>query len=124
MNAAEFRAAALGLPGVVEAAHMGHPDFRVRGKVFASLGYPDESWAMVKLTREQQRFYLEKAPAIFNPCNGAWGRQGCTNIHLASASKALLTTALGAAYENVARGKAPAKIAGDARAKKPRGEGQ
>jgi len=74
MNAEEFRAAALKVPGAVEAAHMNHPDFRVNGKIFASLGYPDEGWGMVKLTPAQQRAFMKEAPEIFSPCAGAWGK--------------------------------------------------
>src|SRR5262245_1702965 len=101
MTADEFRRAALALPGVVEAAHMNHPDFRVKGKIFASLGVPDECWGMVKLTPERQRSFIERAPAVFRPCSGAWGRQGYTNIHLASANKNILNAALEAAFKNI-----------------------
>jgi hypothetical protein len=101
MTAAEFRKIALSIPEVIESQHMDHPDFRVRGKVFASLGAPDEEWGMVKLSPADQRSFMEKAPEIFTPCNGAWGRQGCTNVHLASANKTTLRTALAAAAKNV-----------------------
>jgi hypothetical protein len=53
MTATQFRRVALGFPGVIESAHMNHPDFRVEGKIFASLGYPDETAGMVKITPEQ-----------------------------------------------------------------------
>ena len=102
MTAEQFRKVALKLPGAVEAAHNSHPDFRVKGKVFASLGYPDDCWAMVKLTPEQQDSFVAKAPDIFKPCNGAWGRRGCTNVHLASANRNLLSAALDAAFKNIA----------------------
>ena len=102
MTAEAFRKAALKLPGAVESAHMDHPDFRVKGKVFASLGYPDECWAMVKLTPEQQGSFVAKAPQVFKPCNGAWGRRGCTNVHLASAKGVDLRAALNAAFRNIA----------------------
>lgn len=106
MTSDEFRQLALAVPDAVEQAHMNHPDFRIGGKVFASLGFPNEEWAMVKLTPQQQHTFLEKAPAVFRPCNGAWGRKGCTNVHLASAKPAQLRPALAAAATNVA---APAK---------------
>src|SRR5882762_1973561 len=67
MTSDEFRKMALKIPTAVERSHMNHPDFRVAGKIFASLGVPDESWGMVKLTREQQRTLIEKAPEVFNP---------------------------------------------------------
>jgi len=103
MNADEFRAAALKVPGAVEAAHMNHPDFRVKGKIFASLGYPDEDWGMVKLTPDQQRSFMKKLPGAFTPCNGAWGARGSTNVHLASIGKGVLSEALKAASGNVVR---------------------
>ncbi|KAF5407560.1 MAG: hypothetical protein Udaeo2_23320 [Candidatus Udaeobacter sp.] len=76
MTSDEFRKMALEIPTTVERSHMNHPDFRVAGKIFASLGVPDESWGMVKLTLEQQRTLIEKAPEVFKPSSGAWGRQG------------------------------------------------
>ena len=66
---------------------MNHPDFRLGGKIFATLGVPDENWGMVKLTPEQQRTFMEGAPEVFQPCSGAWGRQGATNVHLGAAKK-------------------------------------
>jgi hypothetical protein len=101
MNTDEFRTAALKVPGAIEAAHMNHPDFRVNGKIFASLGYPDEDWGMVKLTPDQQHSFMKKSPDAFKPCNGAWGARGATNIHLASIGMGLLTEALKAASGNV-----------------------
>jgi len=101
MTADEFRSMALGFPGVVESTHMEHPDFRVEGKIFATLGYPDEMSGMVKLTPEQQRSFLEKAPNTFSPCNGAWGQRGATNVQLASVKSQALRAALEAAYRNV-----------------------
>ena len=74
MTIDEFRKMALGIPTAVERSHMNHPDFRVAGKIFASLGVPDASWGMVKLTPEQQRAFIEKGPEVFKPCSGAWGR--------------------------------------------------
>jgi len=96
---------ALEIPASVERSHMNHPDFRVAGKIFASLGVPDESWGMVKLTPEQQRTFIENAPQAFKPCSGAWGRQGCTNVYLPSAKARIVRTALDAAAKNVANRK-------------------
>jgi len=101
MTIEEFRAAALKVPGSVEAAHMDHPDFRVDGKIFASLGYPDAGWGMVKLTPTQQRTFMKEAPKIFSPCAGAWGKAGSTSVHLASARKRILNKALRAASQNI-----------------------
>jgi hypothetical protein len=102
MSPSDFRTLALAIPDAVESAHCNHPDFRLGGKVFASLGAPDEDWAMVKLTPEQQADFLERAPDALQPCSGAWGRSGCTNIHLASAQKTLVRQALEAAAANLA----------------------
>jgi len=106
MTANEFRKLALFLPGAVESAHMNHPDFRIEGKIFATLHYPDDGWGMVGLTPEQQAAHIKKAPGVFNPCNGAWGQRGATNVHLASATKSVLKAALNAAFKHaVARAK-------------------
>ena len=101
MTIDEFRRMALEIPTAVELSHMDHPDFRVGGKVFASLGVPDEGWGMVKLTPAQQRTFMKEAPQAFTPCSGAWGRQGCTNVHLASAAKDVVRAALDAAAKAV-----------------------
>lgn len=101
MNVAEFRKIALEIPAAVEQAHMNHPDFRVAGKIFASLGYPDESWGMVKLTPAQQRAFIAQAPNVFKPCNGAWGRQGSTHVHLPSAAPRVVRAAFAAAAANI-----------------------
>jgi hypothetical protein len=98
----EFRKMALEIPKAVERSHMNHPDFRLTGKIFASLGVPDKNWGMVKLTAEQQRIFIEKAPEIFKPSSGAWGRQGYTNVYLASAKASIVSAALDAAAKNVA----------------------
>src|SRR3989442_9891521 len=98
----EFRKLALEIPKAIERSHMNHPDFRVAGKIFASLGVPDQSWGMVKLTPEQQHAFIKKAPAVFKPCSGAWGRQGYTNLYLPSAKSSIVRAALDAAAKNVA----------------------
>jgi hypothetical protein len=102
MTPDEFRKMALEIPAAIEGSHMHHPDFRVAGKIFASLGVPDEGWGMVKLTLEQQRAFIEKAPEVFKPCNGAWGRQGATNVYLPTAKVNIVRAALDAAAKNVA----------------------
>jgi len=101
VTADEFRTLALGLPEATEEEHMGHPDFRVKGKIFATLG-PDEEWGMVKLTPEQQASYVRTEPAVFQPFNGAWGRRGCTKVCLAVASDLTVRQALVAAWRNTA----------------------
>src|SRR5207249_1642807 len=97
----EFRTMALEIPAAVEGSHMNHPDFRVAGKIFASLGVPDKNWGMVKLTPEQQQAFIEKAPKVFKPCSGAWGWQGATNIYLPAANASMVRAALDAAANSV-----------------------
>ncbi|MFN0056505.1 MAG: MmcQ/YjbR family DNA-binding protein [Planctomycetales bacterium] len=101
MTAKTFRRLALGFPEATEGAHMDHPDFRVRGKVFATLG-PREDWGMVKLTPGQQAELISAQPAIFSPASGAWGRQGCTIVQLAPADRGLVEQALQWAWLNTA----------------------
>ena len=101
MTADQFRSLALEISGAIEASHIDHPDFRIGGKVFASLGYPDDDHGMVKLTPEQQRAFLQKAPSVFGPCAGAWGRRGSTSVDLAAAKVGLLREALEAASKNI-----------------------
>ncbi len=105
----EFRALALSLPETTEGAHMKHPDFRVRGKIFATLGYPDQQWGMVKLTPEQQETFVRAEPSAFMPVKGAWGRQGGTNVRLAAARKESVRRAVDVAWHNLAAG-APAAM--------------
>ena len=81
---------------------MGHPDFRVGGKIFATLGYPSAGWAMVKLFPDQQRDYMAAEPETFTPANGAWGKQGCTCVALEGANPARVEKALHAAWRKVA----------------------
>ncbi|HEV3302653.1 MAG TPA: MmcQ/YjbR family DNA-binding protein [Planctomycetaceae bacterium] len=102
MTADQFRRLALALPGVSERAHMGHPDFRVGGKIFATLGAPDDAWGMVKLTPAQQQRLVRDTPTVFVPVKGAWGKQGCTNVCLKPATKALVSTAIVTAWRNLA----------------------
>jgi hypothetical protein len=102
MTPNDFRRLALSFPETEERAHMSHPDFRVAGKIFATLGYPNKDCAMVKLTPEQQAELMHDEPKAFRPCNGAWGRKGATNVHLRSVKKATLQRALEAAWRNTA----------------------
>jgi hypothetical protein len=101
MTAKEFRSLALSLPEVSEAAHMDHPDFRVGGKIFATLG-PGEVWGMVKLTPQQQALFVRTEPDVFQPFNGAWGRRGCTKVCLEAATEPAVRQALVAAWRNTA----------------------
>lgn len=102
MTAKGFRQIALSLPETEERSHMNHPDFRVAGKVFATLGYPDKTHAMVKLSPEDQHYFVKDYPETFVPLNGAWGRRGATSIHLKTAMKEVLRKAIHAAWRNTA----------------------
>ncbi|MDI5935675.1 MmcQ/YjbR family DNA-binding protein [Halomonas kalidii] len=102
----DFRMLAMGLPGAVEHAHMNHPDFRVSGKIFASLGYPDDAWGTVMLTPEEQQHFIAENPEGFQPAPGEWGKQGCTSVHLASVDHHQVRAALIAAW----RDKAPRRM--------------
>lgn len=100
MTPAAFRKIALSLPEAEEHEHMNHPDFRVGGRIFATLGYPATDWAMVKLFPDQQSAFVAADPRTFVPVKGAWGRKGCTNVMLASANKVRVKEALHAAWRN------------------------
>jgi hypothetical protein len=101
MTAAEFRALALDLPEATEGAHMGHPDFRVHDKIFATLG-PKEAWGMVKLTPDQHAVFVRTEPAVFQPIPGGWGRKGATRVELGPATEPSVRQALVAAWRNTA----------------------
>ena len=89
----DFRRLALEMPDTTEKAHMNHPDFRVRGKIFATLHYPGKGWGMVALSPGEQAMFVEACPDAFVPCNGAWGRKGATNVKLAAVDKKTLEDA-------------------------------
>jgi hypothetical protein len=95
----DFRRVALSFPGAEERSHMGHPDFRVGGRIFATLGSPDPDWGMVQLLPEQQEDFMALAPGAFRPAAGAWGRRGSTLVKLAEVDDAMVETALRAAWE-------------------------
>jgi hypothetical protein len=102
MTSDDFRRLALSFPETSEQAHMEHPDFRVRGKIFATLGYPDEHHGMVKLFPDQREEFVRAAPDIFAPAKGAWGRQGATTVLLHASKKAIVKDAMNAAWHNPA----------------------
>ncbi len=81
---------------------MDHPDFRVGGKIFATLDYPKRGWAMVKLGPEHQHNFVEAHPAAFVPVTGAWGRRGATSVRLKAVRKAVARQALAAAWRATA----------------------
>ncbi len=102
MTPASFRKLALSFADAIEAQHMGHPDFRIRNKIFASLGAPSAEWAMVRLAPEQQSHFLSVDVDAFRPCSGAWGLGGATSVRLAKAKTSLVREALKLPYENLA----------------------
>jgi hypothetical protein len=101
MTPAAFRKLALSLEGATEGAHGGHADFRAAGKVFASLGYPDASCGMVKLTPEQQQMVVAAEPAMFAPVKGTWGLRGATTVRLPAADARTTLSTLTMARKNV-----------------------
>ena len=102
MTSNAFRELALALPGAIESSHMGHPDFRANGKIFATLQYPDENWGMVKVPPEQQEEFVRNHPKVFVPVKGVWGRQGSTSVLLKEATESILREAMQMAWKNTA----------------------
>jgi len=98
MTPAAFRKLALSLPETEEYQHMNHPDFRVAGKIFATLGYPDKTRGMVKLSPEDQHNFSRNYPDAFIPVKGTWGRRGATSVCLKAADKDALDQAMRAAW--------------------------
>jgi hypothetical protein len=109
MTSNDFRRCALSMPAAVEAQHMGHPDFRVGGKIFATLDYPERGWGTVKLKPEDQEGFVRAAPDIFVPAKGAWGRAGATSVLLSGITAAGLRKALTAAWKYSAPASADSK---------------
>ena len=110
MTSARFRELALRLPEVVESAHMGHPDFRVGGRIFATLGYPDEKHGVLGLPPEEQRKLVEARPDVFEPAAGAWGRRGSTQVLLAKARETEVRRGLAQAWCKIAPKKLLARM--------------
>ncbi|MGE5053191.1 MAG: MmcQ/YjbR family DNA-binding protein [Acidobacteriota bacterium] len=98
MTPAAFRKLALSLPETEERQHMNHPDFRVAGKIFATLGYPDKTRGMVKLSPEDQHNFCKDHPQAFTPVNGTWGRRGATSVLLKAADQEVMERAIEAAW--------------------------
>jgi hypothetical protein len=102
VTAEDFRKIALSFPETAEQAHMNHPDFRVRGKIFATLGYPDAGFGTVQLTPEQQHEFIKSHPDVFTPANGAWGLRGSTLVKLKAAKKTVTRSAVASAWRKAA----------------------
>lgn len=120
-----FRRVACGLPGAVESAHMGHPDFRAGGRIFATLSGESRGRGVLKLTMDQQASFIEELPEVFEPAQGGWGRMGMTYIVLDRADEATIRGALMTAHRNVeqkqtgGRRKPANKRAPDGRRRRP-----
>ena len=110
MTPDQFRELALALPEAVEGSHMGHADFRVGGKIFATLGYPDADHGAVTLPPEDQAYFVKAHSAVFTPANGAWGKAGSTIVRLAKANRKAVEAALEAAW----RKRAPERLTKEA----------
>jgi hypothetical protein len=111
MTGSDFRRIALTLPDSTEASHFGNPDFRVGGKIFATLSLERDGFGVLLLTPEQQAGMVQDEPAVFSPVPGGWGRAGSTRVLLAKIAPDVLEGALRTAWQN--------RIAKNARAKKP-----
>jgi hypothetical protein len=98
MNADDFRRIALSLEGAEERSHMGAPDFRVGGRIFATLASQGKGYGNLMLTPEQQALFVAEAPELFLPVAGGWGRNGATHLRLAAASEDVVLGALQAAW--------------------------
>ena len=98
MNATDFRRIALSLEGAEEGTHMGSPDFRVGGRIFATLASECLGYGNLMLTPEQQADFTENLPAVFLPIKGGWGRMGMTHIRLSEATEDVLKGALQTAW--------------------------
>lgn len=119
MTPAQFRRIALAFPGVVEGSHMGHADFRVGKRIFATLGHPDDRFAVVMLTPADQDLIVRDHPESFAPVKGAWGASGSTTVTLAKARVRAATAALEAAWRRRAPKTALAEFDGRAPARRP-----
>jgi hypothetical protein len=99
MNAKDFQRIALSFDGAEEGSHMGHADFRVEGRIFATLASQDQGYGNLMLTLDQQKAFVEELPEVFLPIAGGWGRMGATHIHLAAATEDVLRGALQVAWK-------------------------
>jgi hypothetical protein len=98
MTADDFRRIALSLEGAEEGSHMGSPDFRVGGRIFATLAAQKQGYGNVMLTPEQQGDFVAELPGVFLPVPGGWGRNGATHIRLSEANEDVLAGALRTAW--------------------------
>jgi hypothetical protein len=111
MTGSDFRRVALTLPDSTEASHFGNPDFRVGGKIFATLSLERDGYGVLLLTPDQQAGMVQDEPAVFSPVPGGWGRNGSTRVLLSKVATDILEAALRTAWQN--------RVAKNARTKKP-----
>jgi hypothetical protein len=110
MDANDFRRIALALEGAEESSHMGSPDFRVGGRIFATLASAKKDYGNLMLTLEQQAVFVEELPEVFAPIAGGWGRMGMTHIRLGAATEDVLAGALRTAWKaRVEKNKKPGR---------------
>ena len=110
MTGADFRRIALAMAGAAEGSHFGNPDFRVGGKIFATLSLEREGYGVLLLTPDQQAGMVEDEPAVFSPVPGGWGRNGSTRVLLAQAAPDVLEAALRTAWQTrIAKNTGPKK---------------
>src|SRR5579871_884431 len=98
MTVADFRRIALSLPDAEEGSHMGSADFRVGGRIFATLAAEKQGYGNLMLDLEQQQMFVRELPEMFLPIPGGWGRMGMTHIRLAAANEDVLRGALQTAH--------------------------
>jgi hypothetical protein len=106
MKVADFRKMALSMPEATEGAHFGHADFRVGGKIFATLGLAKEGYGVLLLSPQQQAGMVEDAPDVFSPVPGGWGKKGSTRVLLVKVKPDILDGALRMAWKK----RAPKKL--------------
>jgi hypothetical protein len=99
MSPDDFRRIALSLDGAEQGSHMGAVDFRVGGRIFATLAAVKEGYGNLMLTPEQQTAFVEELPEVFVPIAGGWGRMGCTHVRLANVTEDVLEGALRTAWK-------------------------
>jgi len=105
VTANDFRELALSFPEAAESAHVGHPDFRVRGKIFATLGHPGDSFGVLMLTPDAQQEAIGRHPEVFDSVAGGWGRRGSTQVRLSAARPEQLRPWMELAWRKVGRGR-------------------
>jgi hypothetical protein len=98
MTTADFKRIALDFDGAEEGSHMGATDFRVGGRIFATLASQAQGYGNLVLTPDEQKAFVEELPDVFVPIHGGWGRMGMTHIVLAKANEDVLRGALHTAW--------------------------